>query len=55
LPGLSYQFFSEVFPERVQVNVFYISVFYMQMPLFGDTLGLTGTDPVGGLVAGPPG
>ena len=51
-PGLSYQFFSEVFPKRVQVNVFYISMFYMQMPLFGSTLGLTGTDPVGGFVAG---
>ena len=29
----------------------YISMFYMQMPLFGRTLGLTGADPVGGFVA----
>jgi hypothetical protein len=27
-------------------------MFYMQMPFFGGTLGLTGTDPVCGFVAG---
>ena len=27
-------------------------MFYMQVPLFGSTLGLTGQDPVGGLIAG---
>jgi len=27
-------------------------MFYMQVPLFGSTLGLTGADPVGSLVAG---
>jgi len=55
LPGLFYQFFSKVFPERLQINVFYISMVQMDMPFFGSSLGLSGQDPVCGLVAGPPG
>jgi hypothetical protein len=27
-------------------------MFYVQVPLFGSTLGLTGADPVGGFIAG---
>ena len=36
----------------MQIDILYISMFYMQLPLFGGTLGLTGADPVGGFVAG---
>ena len=51
-PGLLYQFFSEVFPERVQINVLYISKVQMDMPFLGSSLGLSSQDPVGGLLAG---
>ena len=47
LPRLFYQFFSEVFPERVQINVLYISMVQMDMPFFGSSLGLSGQDPSG--------
>jgi hypothetical protein len=46
------QFFSKIFPQRLQVIVYYLSMFYMQVPLFGGTLGLAGTEPVSGFVAG---
>jgi len=51
-PGLSHQFFSEVFPERVQIDILYDSMLIMHVSLFGSALGLAGTDPVGRFVAG---
>jgi hypothetical protein len=52
LPGLSSQFFSEVFSERIQVNILYISMEQMIVSFFGCAFGLPGQDPVGGFVAG---
>ena len=49
---LSCQFFSEVFPEWIQIDILYISMVQMNMVFFGSPLGLSGQDPVGGLVAG---
>ena len=53
--GLFYQFFSEIFAARIQLNILYISMVQMDIPFFGSSLGLSGQDPVSGLVAGLPG
>jgi hypothetical protein len=52
LPGLSRQFFSEVFPEWVQVNILYFSMKQMIVSSFSCAFGLSCPDPVGRLVAG---
>jgi hypothetical protein len=51
---LSGQFFPEVSAQRIEIDILDAAVKQVLMPSFGHPFGLSGTDPVGRLVAGPP-
>jgi hypothetical protein len=54
LSSLFAQFFPEVSSQRIEIDILDAAVKQVQMPSFGHPFGLSGMDPVGRLIAGPP-